>query len=491
MATACDRQLAKAEAYCLKHRLTLDTELSFEDLGKSAFRGDNLHVGRLGAFMKAIEDELVIQGDRLLIENLDRLSRQAVRKVIAIINKIVDAGIILVTLDDQKEYSAEILDKDPMAIMMVMLTSVRANEESMRKGERLRASWSARRATALEKPLTSPRAWLVEAPPTDARVRHPQGPRPRRQTHLQGCCSWQRPQQHCRDLEPRRRAHLQRWANFGIDSTLAPCLDNPAVVGTWQPHVVDYKQNGNGRQTKVRRPLEPIVGYFPAIIDEALFNKVKAMRETKIPAMRGSGELNMLAGLLRCVVCGGSMNRVSKGRRTGRGQNRFVCAKARAGAGCAYKSVQQQKSWNRPSSAACQLHPASDPQTCRCSSSSMVAALKKAETAIANLVEQASMGPSIAIISAARSFAGTQERAAEEPGGAGVPQLAHHARRPSTRRWPNSPRWRANGRSTVLRPTRSCGSASARWWSMSRARRCISTGAVWMRSRKSILIDTQ
>ena len=43
------RQTALADEYAKRHGLTLDTELNLRDLGVSAFRGDNVAVGALGA----------------------------------------------------------------------------------------------------------------------------------------------------------------------------------------------------------------------------------------------------------------------------------------------------------------------------------------------------------------------------------------------------------------------------------------------------------
>ena len=386
------RQLAKAEAYCLKHKLTLDIELSFEDLGKSAYRGDNVHTGRLGAFLKAIEDELVIPGDRLLVENLDRLSRQAVRKVVEVINRIVDAGVILVTLDDQKEYSAENLDRDQMNIMMLVLSAVRANDESMRKAERLRASWSARRAKALEKPLTS-RApgWLkLNKGLGKFDILRDRAHIVKRIFEAAAAGKGLKP---IAEMLNREGTPTFNGGKFWYKFYIAKILDSPAVVGTFQPHATDYKRNGNGRDTRVLRPLEPVPGYFPPIIEEELFNKVKAMRENKIPAMRGNGELSMLAGLVSCSVCGGAMNRVAKGSR---GHNRYVCAKAKAGGDCKYRSVRQE-TLEKAITKRLPLTPkfATDVQAWRIEK--LAADIKKRETAIANLVEQAAMGPSLDI----------------------------------------------------------------------------------------------
>src|SRR5215467_1963131 len=74
------RQTELSERYAREHGLTLDDKLTFRDLGKSAFRGKNAQEGELGDFIKAVEDGRIKRGSYLLVENLDRLSRQPARK---------------------------------------------------------------------------------------------------------------------------------------------------------------------------------------------------------------------------------------------------------------------------------------------------------------------------------------------------------------------------------------------------------------------------
>src|SRR4051812_6180278 len=69
-------QSTAAEEYALRYQLQLDTALTFQDLGISAFRGTNARNGALGAFLKAIDEGLVADGSVLLVESLDRVSRQ-------------------------------------------------------------------------------------------------------------------------------------------------------------------------------------------------------------------------------------------------------------------------------------------------------------------------------------------------------------------------------------------------------------------------------
>src|SRR5258708_29355680 len=74
------RQIEAAEAWCAKQNVELDRELTFEDLAVSAFHGRNVEVGALGVFLRAVEDGRVPRGSYLLVESLDRVSRQTARK---------------------------------------------------------------------------------------------------------------------------------------------------------------------------------------------------------------------------------------------------------------------------------------------------------------------------------------------------------------------------------------------------------------------------
>src|SRR5581483_5571399 len=76
------RQTSMAAEYAARHGLNLDSELNLRDLGVSAFRGANATVGALGGFLKAITDGLVPPGSLLLVEALDRVSRQSARQAV-------------------------------------------------------------------------------------------------------------------------------------------------------------------------------------------------------------------------------------------------------------------------------------------------------------------------------------------------------------------------------------------------------------------------
>ena len=59
----------------------------------------------MGAFIKAIETGKVKKGSYLIVESLDRLSREEVIDALEIFLKIIRAGINIVTLVDNHLYS--------------------------------------------------------------------------------------------------------------------------------------------------------------------------------------------------------------------------------------------------------------------------------------------------------------------------------------------------------------------------------------------------
>jgi len=139
------RQLALAENYARQHGLQLDKGLNFRDLGVSAFRGKNAKEGGLRAFLDAVEHGLVPPDSYLLVESLDRLSRERILEAQALFLQIVSAGVTLVTLLDQRAYSRESLNANPIDLIISLVYMMRANEESSTKSSRLRAACAALR----------------------------------------------------------------------------------------------------------------------------------------------------------------------------------------------------------------------------------------------------------------------------------------------------------------------------------------------------------
>jgi DNA invertase Pin-like site-specific DNA recombinase len=91
-------QTKKAAEYASAHGLELDTTLTFRDLGVSAFRGRNAQTRALRAFLDGVEHGDIPQGSHLLVESLDRISREQIIAAQGLFLQIIDAGVTLVTL---------------------------------------------------------------------------------------------------------------------------------------------------------------------------------------------------------------------------------------------------------------------------------------------------------------------------------------------------------------------------------------------------------
>lgn len=135
--TSLTRQLQQVDEYCRAHNLTLLE--SFHDAGKSGFHGKNLEAGgQLKLLLDKINDGTIPKGTRLLVEQTDRLTRQAVLEGLQIVQQLIFAGIVVVTLDDNQEYDK---DSDFGKLVLLLARLQRGHDESKAKSERLGFAW--------------------------------------------------------------------------------------------------------------------------------------------------------------------------------------------------------------------------------------------------------------------------------------------------------------------------------------------------------------
>ena len=318
------RQTRLAEDYAATHGMALDCTLSLSDLGVSAFHGANASSGNLGAFRRAIEQGVVPSGSFLLVESLDRLSRATARKALRLIEEIVEAGVTVVTLTDGRQYTAESLDG--MDLMWALMVMIRANEESEIKSRRQKAAWRRKRQNLGTETFTRTMPAWIRLDAERRRVLIPE-----RADVVRSMIRW--------TVEGMGRVGIARLLNeqrlqpFGrakywYRSYIDKILVNPALMGTFIPRLVTYKDD-----KLVRFPLTPVPDYFPAVIDADTFAQLQTI--VLGSPRRGNRALdvvrNVLSGLGRCPLCGGRLIRMHKHRHS---RAKLVCARAKIGAGC-------------------------------------------------------------------------------------------------------------------------------------------------------------
>src|SRR5262245_59121883 len=142
------RQTEKAEAYCQRRGWTLDRSLTLRDLGVSAFRGDNAAVGNLRTFLDAVTRGTVLPGSVLLVESVDRISRQGIDEGYDLCKGILKKGVRLVTLSPEREFGPEAVKSLTKGALEIQLILERAAEESERKSERVGEAWAEKRRRA-------------------------------------------------------------------------------------------------------------------------------------------------------------------------------------------------------------------------------------------------------------------------------------------------------------------------------------------------------
>src|SRR5262249_50723110 len=98
------RQLAWSKAWCARHQCHLDESLH-EAKPVSAFRGKNRSQGALASFLEMVKVGRVPKGSILLVESLDRLSREEVDEALLLFLGILKEGVHIVTMEPERRYT--------------------------------------------------------------------------------------------------------------------------------------------------------------------------------------------------------------------------------------------------------------------------------------------------------------------------------------------------------------------------------------------------
>ena len=122
-----DRQQSIAREVANKHNLAL-VELKPEK-GVSAFKGKNNQKGStLADFIASVKSGVVERGSWIVVENLDRISREDILKAQRLFMEMLELGITIVTGMDGKVYSGASIINNAMDLMYsIMLCNYSAN----------------------------------------------------------------------------------------------------------------------------------------------------------------------------------------------------------------------------------------------------------------------------------------------------------------------------------------------------------------------------
>jgi DNA invertase Pin-like site-specific DNA recombinase len=333
------RQSEKAEAWAKANSYTIVK--AWKDLGVSGYHGKNALTGDYGEFLRAARAGELPKDSVLLVENLDRVSRQTPRKALSQFLEVIDLGIGLVTLTDNEWFTAQSLDDDAsgMKLFASLMVMIRANNESRVKGERVAAAWSRKRAVAREKavPLSDRiPGWLI--------VRRDEAGRRTFEENKRRADIVRRIFAETEQGFGRRQIvkGLNREGNLSFlsgkgwqPSSVIKIIRARTTIGEYQPH----RRDETGRRVADG---EPIKGYYPAVIQEAQWiaaNAAVDLRRSNAAGRPHAEVANLVRGLARCGACGERMLFLNKGQPPKGGRYHVCSAASRAAQECDNKRL--------------------------------------------------------------------------------------------------------------------------------------------------------
>jgi hypothetical protein len=297
--SSLERQFESAKAYSDKQGLELDTSLR-PDSGLSGYTGKNRQKGSLGDFLRMVNEGRVERGSYLLVEYMDRLSREGLTKAAHQLLGLALAGIRVVTINDGMVFDDH---ADLPTVLHAVLKMDAANQYSATLADRVSKGHARRKKQARE----------------EGRIYSKTGPS---WLHLNADRKWEEIPDCVRvvrkvfDMADHRgmgatviaqtlNADGEKPFRQGVkwhQMTVLKLLKNRMVLGEYQPRFASGEPDGEAK-----------AGYYGAgIIDPAQFHRVNRRIELSAKSKRGRRSsatvLNdLFQGLGKCTTCGGTV----------------------------------------------------------------------------------------------------------------------------------------------------------------------------------------
>jgi len=307
------RQNEQAEAWAKENGYQIAK--TWKDLGVSGFRGRNATAGAFAEFLRDVAADQLPKDSVLILENLDRLSRQDPEDALMLFLGIINKGIGILTLTDGKHYTKKTMKQDRMMLFGTLMAMTRANEESALKGERVAAAWAKKREAARQKslPLTDRiPGWIIST--RDASGRRTFSLHPERAALVRRIFAETEQGLGRRAIvkglnrDDKNPPFLSKKGLGWQPSSIIKIIRARTTLGEYQP----YRRDADGKRVKDGEPIE---GYYPAVVDEALWiraNHAVAARLKNAGGRPAVEAVNLLRGVARCA-CGERMQFLNKG----------------------------------------------------------------------------------------------------------------------------------------------------------------------------------
>ena len=301
------RQLERTQQFCRHHNLLLDESLTIKDLGKSAFKGENADTGNLAVFLEAVRKGKIRKGTVLVVEALDRLTRNNIVEASHLLTDILRNGIDVGMVTEDKVYSYDYINKNPFEFIVATTYLIRGGDESRMKSDRVKDAW------ARKKQLIAKEKRAVKIP-TPCWLRRDGD-------------KWVVIKEKANIVRKIFADYLSNglgiWMlSHSLNANKVPLITHRGPKGTtWHRitiHRILTDKSTIGTYTLVDPPVE---NYFPPVVSErdfyAVQAKLKARRQFR--GRHSLKDISLFKGLCKCGKCGATMTRITRTRPTADG----------------------------------------------------------------------------------------------------------------------------------------------------------------------------
>lgn len=318
------RQVDKARDFAIDINMPFDDMLTMFDPGLSAFHGTHRKKGALGTFLTAVENGRIGRGSILVVERIDRLSREGVGKTLRkIIFKLFDQGISIQTLDPKERYEPG-CEESPRFIALMIYVAQARESSTLKSGDAITNWEQLQKKAGSEGSLVTAMVphWIAVDPQRRLKLR-PGAARTIKRIFKYKLAGWS-PDRIVRKLngDPaawkppgKPKSQSSGWRA----SYVLKILHSRAVLGEYQPmHRVTQKFGKEEKVVRVPRG-ESIADYFPAILKTPDELKMFKAIQRRFEKNRGTGGpqgrvANLFTGLVKCPYCGEPTHCLPKGR---------------------------------------------------------------------------------------------------------------------------------------------------------------------------------
>src|ERR1043166_6656135 len=327
------RQAKAAQDYCARLGVELSTR-TFKDRGQSARRGKHREGGALAELLSIAKE-----GDKILIEDNDRFSREDPITALVALREIVQRGITVVFLNDGTEVTKENFN-NPAILFRNFFKGFVANNENERKAGMVGETWKQKRLnTAKGVILTEalPGWVMLDTEKKKLVAKEPQAGVVRRifRSYANGKGIRTIMKELNAEKIPTFAKGEQNKGNGWSNTHLRRILCSRSVLGEYQPHKYISKRE--------RRPDgDPVPNYYPVIVDKATFYKVQDLLSTHTHKSGcKKNATNLFTGTVKCAKCGSAMVIKRTGMKHGKYSYILLhCDKARRGGDCTKNKIQ-------------------------------------------------------------------------------------------------------------------------------------------------------